>query len=324
MVLLCCGLMAACSANKDPQFPIEETIVQELMPLQGVTNPLLVNVEYPYLILENLDRVDSIYHIYDIRNHELKSVFGIVGRGPGEFSGYTRLLHTPLEDILVLDINENIIFRYGIDKGGLPVPKGSIQAKFSGYLIDPVFISDSLYAFDADSNLEIRSLYDELPRKSRPYRNPDILDPDFDPNMGFVYANANCIAFCYGYKKQIDFMDTELNLIKSVKFEYAPPANVESGRQWDTKLSYINSYFGKRYCYNLFVGASMNEYKLPSFRGALLEVFDLEGNPVAKYHLDGITPECFAIDEENFTLYGLLETSDLEDQLLVYKLRGLS
>jgi hypothetical protein len=65
IVLLCCGLMAACSANEDLKFPVEETIMQELMPLQGVTNPFLTEVKYPYIIVQNF-RNDSIYHIYDL------------------------------------------------------------------------------------------------------------------------------------------------------------------------------------------------------------------------------------------------------------------
>ena len=38
MLGLCCGLIVACSST-GPDFPREETLVQELMPLQGITNP---------------------------------------------------------------------------------------------------------------------------------------------------------------------------------------------------------------------------------------------------------------------------------------------
>jgi hypothetical protein len=55
-----------------------------------------------------------------------------------------------------------------------------------------------------------------------------------------------------------------------------------------------------------------------------LEVFDLDGNPVIRYHLDGRRPVYFAVDEETFTLYGTGDDGDPEDYLLVYKLKGLS
>ena len=55
-----------------------------------------------------------------------------------------------------------------------------------------------------------------------------------------------------------------------------------------------------------------------------MEVFDLDGNPVARYHLDGKSPTYFAVDEKTYTLYGATEDGVPEDNLLVYKLKGLS
>ncbi|MCS2893274.1 hypothetical protein NXY11_07800 [Parabacteroides faecis] len=62
MLVLCCGLIVACSST-GPDFPREETLVQELMPLQGITNPWKVEVKPPYLIIQNVKRRDSIFHI---------------------------------------------------------------------------------------------------------------------------------------------------------------------------------------------------------------------------------------------------------------------
>ena len=139
-----------------------------------------------------------------------------------------------------------------------------------------------------------------------------------------MFANESRIALVYTYKKQIDFLDADLNLMKSAVFEYEPATNIESsGRSGEAKRSYVNAYFGKRYFYALFWGRSENEHKANSYQGALLEVFDLDGNPVAKYHLDGMGPDFFAVDEENFTLYGAVNNDGPEDCLLKYKLKGL-
>lgn len=54
-----------------------------------------------------------------------------------------------------------------------------------------------------------------------------------------------------------------------------------------------------------------------------LEVFDMDGNPIARYHLEGRRPTHFAVDEETFTLYGAGEEGEPEDDLLVYNLKGL-
>ena len=55
-------LMVACSSS-EPHFPFEETLTQELMPLQGITNPFVVEVKHPFLIVENMQRTDSLFHL---------------------------------------------------------------------------------------------------------------------------------------------------------------------------------------------------------------------------------------------------------------------
>ena len=57
-------------------------------------------------------------------------------------------------------------------------------------------------------------------------------------------------------------------------------------------------------------------------KGMHLEVFDMDGNPVARYELQGERPRYFAVDEETFTLYSPLNGLP-EDHLLIYKLEGL-
>ena len=295
------------------------------MPLQGVTLPALTEVKHPYLIVQNFERTDSIYHIYDLRNNALTGVFGVEGRGPGEYMGITMLAPIPSSDIPVFDVNTNSIYWYGISEEGLPVPKGTTQAWYKDYMFDIAFMSDSLFVINplSSATTEVMSLADSLPRKTRLYRNPDIDNPDLDPDLGYVYANESRIAQIYAYKKQIDFMDIDLNLIKKIAFEYKSPINLESEDPDDIKRSYASAYFGKRYLYVMFWGTTKNERVAKSYGGASLEVFDLDGNPVAKYHLDGMGPDCFSVDEETFTLYGAIYYEGPEDSVLMYKLKGL-
>ncbi|MDR1115729.1 MAG: TolB-like 6-bladed beta-propeller domain-containing protein [Tannerella sp.] len=326
ILMLCCGLIAACS-SADIGFPREETLTQELMPLHGITNPIRVEVKHPFLILQNLKRTDSLFHIYDLTGHVLKSAFGVIGQGPDDFVS-PHLYNTPLSDILIGDINKNSVHRFGINEEGQPVSRGG--AKHLNFIYDvysAAFINDSLYVMDAlyiAPCVYMLTLQDEMPRKSWQYRNPDIMDYYIDPDMGNVYAGESRIVFCYGYKKQIDFMDTDFNLIKRVKFKFAHPVEVNSQNEGDVKTSYVYAYLGKRYLYAQFFGTSWKEHRARSTRGTFLEVFDLDGNPVARYHLEGRRPCHFAVDEETFTLYGAGEEGEPEDYLLVYKLKGLS
>ena len=118
-------------------------------------------------------------------------------------------------------------------------------------------------------------------------------------------------------------MDIDLNLIKKVKFKYAHPDIILDSP--DQKVSYISGYFGKRYLYVSFFGMSWREFRSSdSDSGGFLEVFDLDGNPVVRYRLNGLCPIHFAVDEETFTLYGAPDDGYPEDNLLVYQLKGLN
>ena len=322
ILIICCGLVTACS-SADTHFPHEETLTQELMPLQSVAFPVRIEVRHPFLILQSLMRTDSLYHIYDLTNYELKNAFGQRGQGPNDFV-HPWLLKTPLSDVLIGD--KKLVYRFGISEEGLPVFKDAKQARYINGVNNAAFINDSLYVVDAmylAPSLYLFTLQDELPRKTRKYRDPAIRDYYIDPDMGDVYANESRIAFCYGYKKQIDFMDIDLNLIKRVKFKYTHPVDMYRTEDGEDKRSYVTAYFGKRYLYALFFGTSWNEHRAMSYHGTFLEVFDLDGNPVVRYRLDGIGPVYFAVDEDTFTLYGAGVDGDPEDYLLVYKLKGL-
>ena len=322
VMMLCCLLVIACN-SANTQFLNEEIITQELMPLQGITYPVRVEVNHPFLIVQNMKRTDSLFHIYDLTGYELKNAFGERGQGPDDFVA-PWLFHAQFPDFLIGDLSRNMVYQIGINEEGLPVFKDKKQARYINGVNDAAFINDSLFVVDAMDiapSLYLLSMKDELPNKTRKYRNPAIVDYSIDPDMGRVYANESRIAICYGYKKQIDFMDINLNLIKRVKFNYAKP---EIHNRPDDKVSYVYGYFGKRYLYALFFGTSWQEHRAQSCRGSFLEVFDLDGNPVIRYRLDGISPVYFAVDEETFTLYGTGEKGDPEDYLLMYKLKGLS
>ena len=337
LILYCC-LLTACNL-REPKFPFEETLIQEFMPLQGVTNPFMVEIKHPFLIILNNVRSDSIFHIYDLTNNELKSVFGVKGQSISETSTPWKfipdefflpvLYKTQLSDVFIGDEIRRLIYRFGISEDGLPVFKETKRYNDTiDNMFEAAFINDSLFVLDAQyqsPSLYILSLNEESPRKVKQYRNPKIKDHYADPDMGRVYANEGRIALCYGWKKQIDFMDTDFKLIKRIKFKFDDPVEMTTENQGDIKASYVYGYFGKRYFYIIFFGTSWKEHR-SSYRGTSLEVYDLDGNPVARYQFDGISPSRFVVDEATFILYGVIDMDKEgpKDHLLVYRLKGLS
>ena len=71
------------------------------------------------------------------------------------------------------------------------------------------------------------------------------------------------------------------------------------------------------------MGCTYVEMKAKDEKGAFIEVYDLNGNPVARYEMQGMRPCNFVVDEETFTLYGTGWNGEPEDHLLMYKLEGL-
>ncbi|MDL2245212.1 hypothetical protein [Parabacteroides sp. PFB2-10] len=325
LTLFLYGVLFTSCTTSDIHFPLEETLTPELMPLQGVTSPFRVEVKPPFLIIQNdLKQRDSLFHVYDLTSYELKYAFGRIGEGPDEFVG-PWMFYSPLPDLLIEDYGKEQVFRYSLDEAGIPQLKGSRHPLFVYGTSNAAFINDSLYVMDAmfaAPSLYLLGFDDASPKKSWSYRDPNLLDYFSDPNAGNVYANENRIILCYEFKKQIDFFDTELNLLHSVVFDYEPPADTTN--DGTPKKSYAYGYIGKRYFYALFFGVSWNDHQnVYNTCGTILEVFDMDANPVARYHLDGRRPSGFAVDEETFTLYGAGADGDPEDYLLMYKLKGL-
>lgn len=319
-------LMTSCNltSEKDPHFSKEEILESELMPLKEISSPFRIEIKHPFLILQNDEKLrDRMFHIYDLTTNELKYVFGKMGEGPEEFT-LPWLVRTSLPDLMIID--NFSFYRYSINKDGISIPKDTLKTQYINILSDASLINDSLFVVDAQYTgpyVYLCSITDETPKKSWKYRNPNIMDPFIDPNRGEVYANDRRIVFCYKYKKQIDFMDTQFNLVKSVKYDYIEPTNIAE-RPGEDKISYIDAYLGKRYLYAMFMGVTENEHRANLWREAHLEVYDMDGNTVKRFILKGKRPIYFAVDEKTFTLYGVIPDGDPEDNLLVYKLKGLS
>ena len=254
--------------------------------------------------------IHKTVHANQIRNglpigyiDELDTAFGERGGGPNEFSA-PWIIHSQLRNLIIVD--KNTFLRYKINQDGRIIIEEKLTPACTNDIYDAAFVNDTLFVVDAQyvsSNLYLFNIKDDSPQKSLQYRNPNIMDLVRDPNYGRVYANGNRIILAYEYKKEIDFMDTEFNLIKKVKFDFQTS----------------DDYF-----YVIYLGTSWKKYRKQNTYNTYLEVFNLDGNPVARYLLKGKSPVNFAVDETTFTLYGTIDDGIPEDNLLVYKLKGLS
>ena len=324
LLALCLGLLAGCKPADPQAFRIEKVLTPEFMPLKGLTDPFRLEIKHPYLLLQNSSKLrDSIFHVYDLRNNELKSVFGSIGQGPEEYV-MPWLMNSQFPEFVIQE--KQSFQKFSINKDGQAVMMDNVTPAFQISLDKAQFIHDSLFVVNpANEGIPYMLMSDmkhDEPIKAYAYRDTTLFNYAADPNrVDYMFANQDRIMLCYSYKKQIDFMDTDFNLVKRVTFDdYVP--KYEWRNPDEHKPSYEKGYLGKRYLYLLFMGCTYNEMKAKDDKGSYLEVFDFDGNPIARYELQGERPRYFAVDEETFTLYSPMKGLP-EDHLMVYKLEGL-
>ena len=330
ILTVCCGLaVMSCKHNEnsitEPEFHRNETLTHELMSLQRITNPMRLEISHPFLIIQNRGRNDSLFHIYDLRNGELTSVFGRRGQGPDDFLT-PWLQNTQTPGFLISERSR--VHHFVINEEGTPHLNTKTNIQFMGGVLNSSFINDTLFVTDAweiNSDLLLLSVHDELPQKTYPFRTPSgMRDPNLDTNSAFISANEKRVVLFYNWQKRIDILDTDLDLVKSIQFDFPRSRRITPQNMLDVRGAFILGYVGEKYIYALFRGISLNEFMAdPHKHNNTLYVFDLDGNPVVSFELDGIGIGHFVVNEETFTLYGIPSGQIIEDHLVVFQLTGL-
>ena len=141
LLIICCVLFSVCNCT-DTTFPREETLTQELMPIQGATFPVRIEVKHPFLIFQNIKRNDSLFHVYNLTNHEFINAFGTTGQGPDEFIS-PWLFQTQLSDILIDD--KKMVYRFNLNEEGAAIRKAVAESINKGIVTEDIAESGKHY-----------------------------------------------------------------------------------------------------------------------------------------------------------------------------------
>jgi len=233
--------------------------------------------------------------------------------------------------------NKNEIRKYMIDSIGYPV---LLQTGFAGVntaMNRPYILNDSLIVYDEfvpEASLKIYNMHTHKEERVLQYGATSLDDRFFDKKMGGLYANDSCMAFAYKYQDRIDFYDWQFNLIRSVNHQLSDPVIHKEKENYLKNIHYYGySYMGRNYFYTLYRGISNSIFYSDSLAYYLdllydygltrdvLEVYDLNGEPVCRFRFNDVAPAVFVVDEEQNILMG--HRVAYTDSLLLYHLQGL-
>ncbi len=316
---------------------------EEGIELTGKTLPIVdsVSLRYPFRIRQK----ESSFYVLDLHGYQfychilsypsmkLIESYALKGNGPDDFLSVENIRLNKNGDLFLLDANKETINIY--DSNNDHTFK---QIRLSDKLVrslDFTLIDDSLFAMTdytgkcriniVDSNGSIIKQLFEIPTKKG--KDPNISGValaqawrsfiDYNPNNGIL-----CTVTQLG--QVIEIYNIKTNKIVNILYgKHGEPEFINQGANAIPNgiMGYSDVQVGKDKIYTVFWGRSFkNIRRNPTTKiegGNILQVFNLEGEPICQYTLDRhITG--FTINEENNRLFGLDVNN--EEQIIEYQL----
>lgn len=340
LCLLIVGLLisTSCRDVQEAKFlPLKYTLTSERIPLDFFESfqPYVMELKNGFLIFNYFD----VVQIYSASDYSFAC--NLSSRRTQPIFQTAQILRSSLPYLYIIDVNnKNEITKYSIDSLGQPT---LLQTSYTGINIAmnrPYIVNDSLIIYDEfvpEAALKILDLHTNKEVQALPYGTTSIDERFYDKNMGGMYVNDSCIAFAYKYQDRIDFYDWTFNLKHSVnhqKSEAVINIPVDVYDRPENTIYYGSSYMGRNYFYTLYRGVTNKVFRSDSLlvlgspgvyiHGIIrdvLEVYDLEGQPICRFSFNDVAPEVFVVDEEHNILYGYRQV--YSETLLVYSLQGL-
>lgn len=332
-ILCCCSLflLVSCAKEKQVELVFEEfPIVETLNPVEFKTeapilSPMGMCVSGGNLILAQSVK-DSIVTAFPLPLGERYSCFGKTGNGPDDFATYINLrqLFPDKQGFRVLDMGKNRLNFYGVSDGVISRdPEKDIDLRIEETLNYFIPLGNRNFAFMATlgENHEFllhKEGQEEL-QKVGEFPRWHTFEAD-ELEVPFIYLRScvakpsgDRLASFYGYFKRFRIYSGSGELVREV--------TVENGEKEE-----LRKEVRQRTVYYPYFPIATDDYILilvPSeaTEGTMdLQVFDWDGEPVAKYLL-GRYVQSIAFDEQAKVLYGCNNESD--NTIFVYKLENL-
>jgi hypothetical protein len=269
--------------------------------------------------------LDSVIHLFDVKNNIYMGLRIGRGQGPGELvtSGYIY----PSPDgkfIWVYDLTLRRLVKYdkiNFKKKSIKVIE-NIRFTKDISIRNPRWITDSLFVCTRADSYKERFLFFDKHLNSKPVYNPRFLFkrniPDFVLNEIFsvllnIKPDRSKIVLAGGYFDCIEIYSSNgelLNLLKGpeneFRFHYNKQRTNDTKRvikSDESKRAYIGLVCTNERIYALYSGKERRD-KTDYSNSNIIYSFDWNGNPLTKYELD-CQIIAFDVDENNRKIYAI-------------------
>lgn len=304
-----------------------EPVVFDSMPLS------LLGVDYvDGLLLFKHSEMPYLFSIVNIETKKFISNFLRRGRGPDEFTYLSYWGESEVQNgdrwLYMSDINTNKIIKVNLTdfvESGLT--NIELLDKYNGTQLQNHILNDSTFLVSMyyESEAGIRMFY-------RKYSNKGILDIQ---DIDFVTVNDYDELDLFGMseylrpdKKKMAMSMMDMNRINIFDLEnskrnitltpkgsvFVPPSELVQQDYTETMMYYHGMRTTQDYIFTLYVDQLLEEWQEES-KPIEIHVFDWEGNPRYKLHIDEYLQD-FCIDTDNNVMYAF----DYSDNIYLYDL----
>ncbi|MGE0089050.1 MAG: BF3164 family lipoprotein [Bacteroidales bacterium] len=332
--LLLIIVISISSCKKKMEFSIdlfgntEEILIGQEIQLTGefLLDPYFIEVIDSFLIAIDTDN-STILNIINLNNGE--QLFRTLKRGKGpyelifttnlhKYSPKNRHFYIGNEKILLYNL-DSLIVNYENYEPNIIFNKKSNE--FSG--LDVLYINDSLYL--SSTNFQFQKKYCLLDKEgSLITASLDYPEDDFSEDFTFKslayqgrfvkHPILNKFAFCMVNTPYFEIGNIENDTIKIIKDYYFNRINykpIELSNNFQSVVMDKSNAYGflrivstNEFIYLLYSGRNEEDFGDNIFQSPVILVFDWEGQPIKRYHLDNEI-NCFTVDETNSILYGI-------------------
>jgi len=285
-----------------------------------------VYMRYPFrikkldsdLIISDLHGSDFYCYRFSYPQLQLKQIFAARGHGPHEFLDVENIRFNNAGDIVALDANRSMITTFDISKTTntkqINLDKRLLRTLDfdiinDSLLIVPDYTGDNRFSLINNQGFIVNRLF-KIPVKTKTKSSSSTVVSqawrsflDYNPENGILAMVTQL-----GHVVEIYNMNNR-SIVKIVYGSYGEPEFIDKGGYAVPNgiMGYSDVQVGQNKIYALFWGRTFKDIRNNAEiteGGNMLEVYDLQGNPLCRYILDKYITG-FCVDEKQNTLLAL-------------------